>query len=354
MKKKYLLVVDDSALVRREMGKLLQNAGFDIEYAKNGQEAIDKVLEFNFDVITMDINMPVLDGLSAVKSIMKQKPTPIVMVSSLTQGDAEITFEALTFGAVDFVAKPGTITLKIKETGDEIIDKVKEASNISKNRLLIRKAGNVTKSKLNEKKEKKVFKIEKKAKKFILIGSSTGGPNLIERIATTLPEDYPYPICVVQHMPESFTTKFANRLDNISNLSVLEASQNEPLTPGKFIIGKGGHHLHFSKKASGMICVKLAPNTSKSFFTPSVDEMFFSAAKNINPKDILAIELTGIGDDGAAGMLELKKKGAHTIAESKESATIYGMPRAAYEKGATCEVLSFENILETILKFGRY
>ncbi|MEA3354064.1 MAG: chemotaxis-specific protein-glutamate methyltransferase CheB [Campylobacterota bacterium] len=349
---KKILIVDDSALIRRELGKLLGSASFEVEYAKNGQEAVEKTFESDFDAITMDINMPVMDGLSAVKIIMKKKPTPIVMVSSLTQGDADITFEALDYGAVDFVGKPGTITLKVKESGDEIIRKVTAATKISKNRLVIRKAGNVTKTGLGKKKVKKIVSSSQKAKKFVLVGSSTGGPGLIEKIAITMPADYPYPICVVQHMPELFTEKFAARLNDISNLNVVEAKNNEPLTPGKIIIGKGGYHMVFSKKASGLVSVKLGANTKKLFFTPSVDEMFFSAVQTMKCADILAIELTGIGDDGALGMVELKKKGAYTIAESKETATIYGMPRAAYEKGGTVKVLPFPEILKEILKFG--
>ncbi len=350
---KKVLIVDDSALIRRELGKLLGGAGFEIDYAKNGQEAVDKVMENNFDVITMDINMPVMDGLSAVKIIMKKKSTPIVMISSLTQGDADITFEALDYGAVDFVGKPGTITLKVKESGDEIISKVTAASKISKNRLLIRKAGNVTKSAIGKKVIKKVVSRVAKAKKVVLVGSSTGGPGLIEQIATSVPTDYPHPICIVQHMPESFTAKFAQRLDKISNLNVMEAKNSETVTPGKIIIGRGGHHFHFTKKASGLVSVKLSANTMKAFFVPSVDEMFFSAVKSFNCKDILAIELTGIGDDGANGMVELKNKGAYTIAESKETATIYGMPRMAFERGGTVEVLPFPKILDKIIAFGR-
>ncbi|MEA3554771.1 MAG: chemotaxis-specific protein-glutamate methyltransferase CheB [Campylobacterota bacterium] len=348
---KKVLIVDDSALIRRELGKLLSGAGFELDYARNGQEAVEKTQEVKFDVITMDINMPVMDGLSAVKIIMKKAPTPIIMISSLTQGDADVTFEALNYGAVDFVGKPGTITLKVKESGEEIVSKVKEASSISKNRLVIRKAGNVTKSNLGNKVAKKSTSRIVKAKKVVLIGSSTGGPGLIEQIATSVPSDYPHPICVVQHMPEAFTSKFAQRLDKISNLNVIEAKQNEPVTPGKIIIGHGGHHFHFKRKASGLVSVKLSPNTMKAFFVPSVDEMFFSAAKNFNPKDILACELTGIGDDGSNGMLELKNKGAYTIAESKETATIYGMPRVAFEKGGTIEVLPFPKILDKIVKF---
>ena len=349
---KIVLIVDDSALIRRELGKLLSSAGFEVHFAKNGEESLEKVLENDYDVITMDINMPIMNGITALKEIMRIKPTPIVMVSSLTQGDADITFDCLDNGAVDFVGKPGTITLKVKESGEEIISKVTAASKISKNRLKIRKAGNITKSKTSKIPVKKPVNRAKKAEKVILIGSSTGGPGLIEKIVTSLPVDYPHPICIVQHMPEVFTLKFAQRLDKISNLNVLEAKQNETVTAGKVLIGRGGYHMLFTKKASGLVSVKMGSNISKAFFVPSIDEMFFSAAKNFDCKNILAIELTGIGDDGADGMVELKNNGAYTIAESKETATIYGMPRVAFERGGTVKVLPFPKILKEILKFG--
>ena len=349
---KKVLIVDDSALIRRELGKLLSGAGFKVDFAKNGQESLEKIFENDYDVVTMDINMPVMNGITALLQIMEKKPTPIVMVSSLTQGDADITFDCLNHGAVDFVGKPGTITLKVKESGEEIISKVTAASKISKNRLKIRKASNIIKSKSREVPKKKVIIRTKKAKKIVLVGSSTGGPGLIEKIATSVPIDYPYPICIVQHMPEVFTLKFAQRLDKISHLNVLEATQNETVTAGKILIGRGGHHMHFSKKASGLVSIKLGNNSTNSFFVPSVNEMFFSAVKNFDCKDILAIELTGIGDDGADGMVELKNNGAYTIAESKETATIYGMPRAAFERGGTVKVLPFPEILTEILRFG--
>ena len=273
------------------------------------------------------------------------------MVSSLTQGDADITFDCLDAGAVDFVGKPGTITLKVNDTGFDIVSKVQAATKLSKNKLLLRKAGNIVKVASRTKIVKKVSLQNQKAGKIVLVGASTGGPGLIEQIVANVPADYPYPICVVQHMPENFTKKFANRLNKVSNLEVVEATNNVIVSPGKIIVGKGGSHMHFSKKASGIISIKLALNTGQSFFTPSVDEMFFSASKNLNAKNILAIELTGIGSDGADGMVELKNKGAYTIAESKETAIIYGMPKEAFERGGTVEVLPFPKILEKIIRF---
>jgi two-component system chemotaxis response regulator CheB len=185
--------------------------------------------------------------------------------------------------------------------------------------------------------------------KYVLVGSSTGGPGLIEKIARSLPADYPNPVCVVQHMPANFTAKFAQRLDGVSGLKVVEADNAQPVIPGFFIIAKGGWHLHFRKK--DVVYCKLVPNSKNRFFVPSVDEMFFSALEIMDPKKILAVLLTGIGDDGAHGLKALKEAGAYTIAESEESAAVYGMPKAAKELGAAVKILPFDKILEEILKF---
>ncbi len=345
---KKILIVDDSALIRKQLGELLDKAGYDIGFAKNGKEAVEFALSVDFDCITMDINMPVMDGLSAVKEIMRLKPTPILMISSLTQDDADVTFEALDAGAVDYVPKPGTITLNIEDTKKEILEKVKYISSMPKNRLLIRKAA--VKKKINM--SKKEVKLPEISEKLVLIGASTGGPGLIETITTSLPSDYPYGVCVVQHMPENFVPSFVKRLNKISDIEVVEAKTGEIVRGGKVIIAKGGKHMHFMKKASGKLAVKLVDNYSKRFFTPSVDEMFFSAAETFNAKNILAVELTGIGDDGADGMVALRKKGAYTIAEDETTAVVYGMPKEAFVRGGAMKKLPFPEIVKEILKYG--
>ena len=347
-----VLIVDDSALIRKQLGELLDKAGYDIGFAKNGKEAVEFAVSVDFDAITMDINMPVMDGLSAVKEIMKKNPTPIVMVSSLTQDEADITFEALELGAVDYVPKPGTITLNIEQTKNEILKKIETACKIKKNRLVIRKQATKRKTDLKKSSTTK-NELPKDTEKLVLIGASTGGPGLIEEILTSLPADYPYPVCVVQHMPESFTLNFARRLDKNCQIEVVEAKSGELVIPGKAIIGKGGKHMHFAKKASGALMVKLVPNTMNRFFVPSVDEMFFSASKVFDPKKIMAVELTGIGDDGADGMVELKKKGAYTVGESEETAVVYGMPKEAYLRGGVVKQLPFPKIVKEILNFGK-
>jgi two-component system chemotaxis response regulator CheB len=346
---KAILVVDDSALIRKQLGNLLDRAGYDVGFAKNGLEAVEFVKEYDFDCITMDINMPVMDGLSAVREIMKIKPTPIVMVSSLTQDEADITFEALDLGAVDYVPKPGTLALDLRRQEEEILQKVANAVSIPKNRLQIKKSAIKKKKDLLNKDKT----LPKKSNKFVLIGASTGGPGLIEKIVTSLPADYPYGVCIVQHMPDSFTAAFARRLNKNADIEVLEAKANMEVKPARAIIAKGGWHLHFAKNLKGDVLVKLSPNSKKRFFCPSVDEMFLSAASVLNPKNILAVLLTGIGDDGADGMVELKKKGAYTIAESEESAVVYGMPKMAYERGGVVKQLPFEKILNEIIDFGR-
>lgn len=303
---KAILVVDDSALIRKQLGTLFDRAGYDVGFAKNGLEAVEFLDEFDFDAITMDINMPVMDGLEAVKQIMAKKPTPIVMVSSLTQDEADITFEALDLGAIDYVAKPGTITLDMRKQEDDILAKIAMAVSVPKSRLHIKKTAHKKAKELLKPKDEKP--LPTKGEKLVLIGASTGGPGLIESIVTSLPHNYPYPVCVVQHMPESFTGVFAKRLNKNAEIEVIEAKAGELVKPGRVVIAKGGWHLHFSKKITGELFVKLTPNTMKHFFCPSVDEMFFSASKVFSAKNILAVELTGIGDDGADGMVELRKK----------------------------------------------
>ena len=351
---KSILIVDDSALIRKQLGDTLDKAGYDIGYAKNGQEALDFVKEFDFDAITMDINMPVMDGVTAVREIMKIKPTPILMVSSLTSEDADITFEALDAGAVDFILKPGTITLRLQESEQEILDKVKATLSIPRNRLKIKKQATSKKIDLSRKNNDNSQSVStaknSKAEGLVLVGSSTGGPGLIEEICTSVPANYPYPIIVIQHMPENFTSGFANRLNGKSYLNVSESYVGGTATKGQIIIAKGGNHLTLSKKASGVLLLKHKDKNHR-FFTPSVDELFLSAAKAFDPKKILAVELTGIGDDGAEGMLKLRELGAYTLAEDETTAIVYGMPRSCWENGAAMKKMPFPNLLKEILDF---
>lgn len=347
---KKVLIVDDSALVRKQLSDIISTLGFEITTAKNGQEAIDKATSTQYDVITMDINMPVVDGIEALEKIMEKQPTPVLMVSSLTSDDASITIDALELGAIDYILKPGTLNAGKERNREEILEKVKSLSDISPRRLKSKLLGS-RKRKLVQMKEKPKFEqtlSSKDISKVVLIGASTGGPGLIEQICASLPIDYKFPVCIVQHMPEQFTKAFVERLNRSSNLNVHESAKNMELLPGNIYIARGGVHMNFGKKVSGTIVIREDEKKGSNFFQPSVNEMMLSALNLFDAKNVVAILLTGIGDDGAQGMVELKHSGAYTIAESEASATVYGMPREAYERGGVTEQLDFKHILKTI------
>ncbi|QSZ42292.1 chemotaxis-specific protein-glutamate methyltransferase CheB [Sulfurimonas aquatica] len=353
---KNILIVDDSALVRKQLKEIISTLDFNIDFAKNGHEAVEKATSFQYDIITMDINMPIMDGLEATRQIMQKQATPILMVSSLTKEDAPTTMEALELGAIDYIAKPGTMNVGKNENREEILEKVQLLSKISIRRLkrnLLRPATRerrrlVTRKESELRKEAPVSST-KEIEKIVLIGSSTGGPGLIEQICTHVPSSYKYPICIVQHMPEHFSKAFAERLDRASPLPVYETQNGMEVVPGNIYVARGGVHLTFRKKVSGKIVIYEDKNKGSSFFQPSVNAMMHSSLKIFDAKKIVGVILTGIGDDGADAMVELKKAGAYTIGESENSATIYGMPKEAYERGGVLEQLDFLAILKKIV-----
>lgn len=347
---KKILIVDDSALVRKQLRGLIEGLGFEIEIAKNGQEAVTKASAEDYAVITMDVNMPVMDGLTAVKAIMSKNPTPILMVSSLTSDDAPTTMKALENGAIDYVAKPGTFNVGLNTTGADLEEKITQLSKMSRRKLerMLRSQSNRSRRTEHEPIEAPKAK-DGEVDKILLVGASTGGPGLIEDICTSIPADSRYTIFVVQHMPEKFTAAFAERLAKVSSLPVLEAEHHMEVQPGVIYIAKGGTHMHFAKKVSGKILLRLEDSHVERFFKPSVDEMMLSASETFNARDVTAVLLTGIGDDGAAGMLKLKKEGAYTIGESEATATVYGMPKVAFDCGGVSEQLDFPDIIKKIM-----
>jgi len=350
---KTVLIVDDSALVRKQLGEMIDTLGFDIEFAKNGKDAVSKATEFQYDVITMDINMPVMDGIEAVRQIMQAQPTPILMVSSLTTEDATITMDALELGAVDYIAKPGTMNVGKNENREEILSKVSSLSRISPRRLKRKMARPVQRERHRAPRaEKETLQSSdvssKDIEKVVLIGSSTGGPGLIEQICSSLPANYKHPVCIVQHMPEQFTAAFAQRLDRASVLPVHESKLNMELLPGNIYVARGGVHMNFAKKVSGKIVIREEQKKGASFFQPSVNEMMNSALDIFDGKQLVGVILTGIGDDGADAMVRIKKAGAYTLGENEESATVYGMPKEAYDRGGVTEQLDFAHILKKI------
>jgi two-component system chemotaxis response regulator CheB len=344
-----ILVTDDSALVRKQLGELLIGAGYSVDFAKNGKEAVEKSATNQYDAITLDINMPVMDGIEALKIIMEQNPTPVLMISSLTTDEADITFLALELGAIDYVAKPGTLNVDIESNKKDILEKLSYISKLPRSKL--RRAANKTLNSMNNiKKSPQTVVNDTKLSKILLIGASTGGPTLIENICKSLPSDYPYPVCIVQHMPERFTLSFAQRLNKHSQLNVLESVDGDEIRVGNIYVAKGGNQVHLTKKVSGKVVIKHHINKNNRFFTPSVDELFISAT-DVFSKNIISILLTGIGDDGADGMVTIKKAGGYTIAESEESAYVFGMPKEAINRGGACDILSFDNILKKVVSY---
>ena len=353
---KKILIVDDSALVRKQLSEIIEPLNFEIDFAKNGQEAVDKATQTQYDIITMDINMPIMDGIEAVKQIMQKQPTAILMISSLTTEDASITMEALELGAIDYIAKPGTMNVGRRENRDEILEKIQTISAIPLRRIKRQAARphvrerrvSPSSSRAGSSKEDKSPVSDLELTKIVLIGSSTGGPGLIEQICSSLPANYKYPVCIVQHMPEQFTAAFATRLARASALPVHETKQNMEILPGNIYVARGGVHMGFAKKVSGKIVVREDKDKGENFFQPSVNNMMFSALKVFDAKDMIGVILTGIGDDGADAMVAMKKAGAYTIGESENTATVYGMPKEAFDRGGVTEQLDFKDILKKI------
>ena len=339
--KKKILVVDNSSVVRRFITKLLQEQGYDVESAKDGAEALEKIRSTHYSLVSLDFDLAGSSGLEILERVMQERPTRVLMIVSNAER-AELSFEALELGAIDYIIKPQK-SVDIVNIADEIVQKVKKSLLILPQHI---KQKSTPKAHLSLNYESDINM------GFVLIGASTGGPRLIESICKNLPENYPHAVCVVQHMPTDFTANFATRLNRISKVEVLEAENGLELKKGRVIIAKGGKHLHFRKKLQNYTAL-LAPNSRERFFVPSVDEMFLSASETLPIKNILAVELTGIGDDGADGMVTLKKFGAYTLAESEESAVVYGMPKEAAVRGGATKVLHFEKILDEIINYGQ-
>jgi two-component system chemotaxis response regulator CheB len=347
-----LLIVDDSALMRRQLMSVFQAEGdFDIRQARNGDEAVRENREFQPHVVTLDINMPEMDGLTALSLIMAERPVAVVMVSSLTEQGALVTFEALNLGAVDYITKPGgTISLSIERVAAELVAKVRSAARA-------RPKGNGAKGsnaatvarRLQSDREKiasqsQALTAAKGASDgIVVIGASTGGPRALEIVLSGLHADFPWPVLVAQHMPEAFTRAFAERLDQCCALSVVEAASAVAIAPGHIYIGKGGADLLLTKRA-GKLTVLPAPEDAHYLWHPSVELLGRSVLQHYDPAKTTAVLLTGMGYDGSDAFTEIKKRGGRTIAESEDSAVVYGMPAELVRKGGASLILSAEKV----------
>jgi two-component system chemotaxis response regulator CheB len=333
---KNILLVERSSLIRRYLVKLLHSEGYTVDSVKTKEEALGALLQKRYTLVVLDIGIS--QGALALQKILEHGVSRVVVLYAPQECD--LLESVLFFGEFESVMKPQK-SVDIANISQELIEKIKKS--FLKHPLQVSKQRALTQEYTKEK---------KMTMGFVLIGASTGGPRLIEQICKKLPADYPHAVCVVQHMPTEFTTNFARRLNSICQVEVLEADNGLELKPARVIIAKGGKHLHIRKKLKKFTAL-LAPNTQERFFVPSVDELFFSAVDVLPMNNVLAVELTGIGDDGADGLVALRKKGAYTLAESEESAVVFGMPKEAALRGGATKVLPFKDILEEILKFGQ-
>ncbi|MTI08854.1 protein-glutamate methylesterase/protein-glutamine glutaminase [Curvivirga aplysinae] len=343
MSKIRALIVDDSALIRQLLSSLLQQAG-DIEVVGTASDPLNArqmIKELNPDVVTLDIEMPKMDGLTFLEKIMTLRPMPVVMVSSLTQNGAEATLKALEIGAVDYFGKP-TIDLEhgLLERAEELIVKVRNAAgaNVKPLPRPIKDAAEA----------QRIQKIKfSSTEKIITIGASTGGVEALKDVITALPANAPA-VLVTQHMPAQFTKTFAERLDGMSVVKVKEAEAGERVLPGHVYIAPGDRHLTIGKSGGNYIC-KLNDGSEVSGHKPSVDVLFDSAAETCGDNCISVI-LTGMGRDGAKGMLAQREAGAATIGQDEASCVVYGMPKAAFELGAVERQITLKRVTEVVLK----
>ena len=346
-----LLIVDDSALMRRQLTQIFASAGgFEISQARNGREAVEQNRVFQPDVVTLDINMPEMDGLTALSLIMAERPVAVVMVSSLTEKGALATFEALNLGAVDYIVKPGgTISLSIDKITDELVGKVRAAS-----RARIKGKGPAVKGlaqRMREEREdrEKVVARPVVARRgiaqegLVIVGVSTGGPRTLEEILPQLPADFPWPVLVAQHMPSAFTKSFAERLNQACALRVVEASSPMPVEPGTVYIAKGGADMVVTMR-SGKLTVLSKPESSQHLWHPSVELLGRSVLEHCDPARVTGVMLTGMGNDGSDAFAEIKQRGGRTIAESEASCVVFGMPKELIEKRGASLVLAADKI----------
>lgn len=342
-----VLVVDDSAFMRKVISDIL-SADPDLEIvatARDGQDGVEKALSLQPDVVTLDVEMPKLDGFGVLREIMSRRPTPVVMVSSLTQEGAEATIRALALGAVDFVGKPsGSISLNMVVVREELVQKVKAAAGATpRYRHQALELPPVVKPAAPRPSVAGAFH-RSSNNRLVVIGCSTGGPGALHQIIPRLPADLPAPVLVVQHMPPNFTRSLADRLNEVSRVTVKEAAQGDPLVCGQVLVAPGGYHMTVSEAGR----VELNQDPPQHGVRPAVDVTLHSVVPRYGNR-LVGVILTGMGYDGAKGMMALKKAGGRTIAEDASTCVVYGMPKVVVELGAADQVLPVFDIADGIV-----
>lgn len=338
-----VLVVDDSAIVRKILSRQLnQHRGIEvIGTAPDPYIARDKIVALQPDVLTLDVEMPRMDGITFLGKLMKHHPIPVIILSSLTPKGSKMALEALAAGAVDVISKPGP-AYSVADACAELVEKIKIASraNISK-KTLAQQQTHTPATRLS---------MAETTNKIFAIGASTGGVQALMRVLSALPANAPGTL-VVQHMPAKFTTSFAERLNNDCAVNVSEAKDGDHVIPGRVLIAPGGYHMLLQRSgANYYVNVKDGPSVCRQ--KPSVELMFNSVAKYAGANAVGAI-LTGMGNDGAGGLLNMRQSGAHTIAQDEATSIVFGMPKEAIEKGGAEKVLPLSDVAKNMIKFAQ-
>lgn len=363
MSKVKVLIVDDSAFMRKLISEFLaEDSRMEvIGTARNGRDAIDKIKALKPDVVTLDVEMPIMDGLEALSRIMNECPTAVVMLSSTTKRGTENTFAAMNCGAFDFVAKPsGAISLDLHKIKKELHEKVMAASMANvhklKNAMNIERSPSVWEkySKIDSIESPKTEKNQKKwshgYKKIIVIGTSTGGPRALQTVLAGLPEEVDAPILIVQHMPPVFTKSLATRLNSLCKIKVKEAEEGELIQKGVAYIAPGGFHLKVRKVGMSW-AILLDQSELRHGHRPSVDVLFESVSE-MNDSAKIAVIMTGMGVDGSLGLMKLKQEGPlKAIAESQETSIVFGMPKAAINTKLIDSIEDVEKIAKAIISY---
>jgi len=336
-----VLVVDDSALMRKLIPQILQTDDSIqvVGTAMDGNFGLKKIEELQPQVVTLDLEMPGMGGLDMLKQIMRHHRLPVIVVSSHSTEGASVTLKALSLGAFDFVAKPHDVSSRMPEIAKELISKIKAAAQ---SRGL--KAKPVAEAVRPS--EKATPSQQRKPNRVIAIGISTGGPNSLQFALSQLPADFPGTIVIVQHMPEGFTEMFAKRLDEICAISVKEAQSGDLLLAGRALICPGSRHLKVKRLPLGDVAV-LSDEPKVNGHRPSADVLFKSVAEEFGRQGI-AVLMTGMGEDGAHGMGDVKAAGGMTIAQSEDSCVVFGMPKAAIERGYAIRVVGLDGMASTL------
>lgn len=365
---KKVLIVDDSALVRKMLQEMLSSDPMleVVGTASDPFDAREKIKQLHPDVLTLDVEMPKMDGVTFLKNLMRLHPVPVVMISTLTEKGADVTFEAMDLGAVDFVTKPKIdLTHTFEDYTLEICSKVKMAARVKRSMLERQYARYVanqtarpgvspavpdklsTDAVLPKVSKPSLFK---NTNKMIALGASTGGTEAIKEVLLRMPADSP-PMVITQHIPAAFSLPFANRMDSVSEMTVMHAEDGQKILPGHVYIAPGDKHLTIVRQGTGYVC-SLNDGPPVNRHKPAVDVMFRSVEQNIG-KNAIGVLLTGMGADGAVGLKELQDAGAPTVAQDEKTSVVWGMPGEAVKLGAADSILPLEQVAAKIVELAK-